>query len=146
MSMATNKWLERLLAGVDPGIYVAPPEPDRFSLDDAIAERGWRCHGGSVGSAGDKATLLEALGEILDAPTDWGRNWDALVDVARSLPPGERTIVVLDDVGGPAKSCPNDWATAVDILATTTEEAAATGDHLVVILRSSDPHSGYLAL
>ncbi len=141
-------WLERLLTAAEPGVYVAPPEPDRYAVADEVSARGWRCLADDLSEATDKASLLATLARAADAPDSFGHNWDALVDVLRDLSwtPAEGYVLLLEGCGTPSRNCPGDWAVAVDILAETVTWWTEHGTPMRVVLRDQDRRSGYRAI
>ncbi|MGI9601507.1 MAG: barstar family protein [Acidimicrobiales bacterium] len=141
-------WLDRLITSADPGTYVAPPEPDRYGVADEVSARGWRCLSDDLADATDKANLVAALARAVDAPDYFGGNWDALVDVMRDLSwsPAEGYVVLLENCGTPARSCPADWAVALDIFAETVRWWTEHGTPMRFVLRDADVFSGYHAL
>jgi len=141
-------WLDRLTTTAEPGIYVAPPEPDRYAVADEVGARGWRCLADDLSAVTDKATLLEAVAQAVDAPDYFGGNWDALVDVLRDLSwtPAQGYVVLLDGCGAPARNCPADWAVAVDIFAETVKWWTEHTTPMRFVLRDTDRLSGYRAI
>ena len=141
-------WLSGILHYTEPGVYVAPPAPDRYEVADEVGARGWRCLADDLAGATDKASLLTALARAVDAPDHFGGNWDALVDVLRDLSwtPAEGYVLLLENCGTPARACPADWAVAVDILAETVTWWTQQGTPMRIVLRDADPLSGYRAL
>ena len=139
-------WLQTLLFDAGPGMYVVPGDPSVDEIASEVSARGWRLHAVSLSEATDKSSLLGAIGGALGAFDGWGRNWDALVDVWRELDADATHVVLLDDCGTPARRCPDDWATALDI-AREHITHAVPGDPMVrLLLRSDDPLSGLCAL
>ncbi|MDH3706288.1 MAG: barstar family protein [Acidimicrobiia bacterium] len=141
-------WLDRVTTIAEPGVYVAPPEPDRYAVADEVAARGWRCLADDLSAVTDKATLLAALARAVDAPDYFGGNWDALVDVLRDLSwtPAMGYVVLLDGCGAPLRRCPADWAVALDIFAETVTWWTEHTTPMRFVLRDPDPASGYRAV
>lgn len=141
-------WLDRLIDDSDPGVFVAPPLPDRYEVADEVSARGWRCLADDLADATDKASLLAALARSVDAPDHVGGNWDALVDVLRDLSwsPAEGYVVLLEHCGTPARACPAEWATALEIFAETVQWWSDQSTPMRFVLRDDDPLSGYRAI
>jgi len=106
-------------------------------LRRSLEAQGVRCFVLDLRGVPDKAALLEAWAESVDAP-DWvGRNWDALDEVMRDLSwaRAERYVVIVTGAGELASADPKAWQTALDILRTAVEEWRTRGIPMLVLVR-----------
>ena len=73
---------------------------------------------------GDKQSLLLRIGTVLDLPSGWGRNWDALMDALRDLEwlPAEGYVLGLTNVQALRDAEPDGYATLVAVLEGACEE------------------------
>ncbi len=85
----------------------------------------------------DKAALLEAWAESVEAPGWVGRNWDALDEAARDLSwaRAERYVMIVTGAGELASADPKSWQMALDILETAIAEWETRGIPMLVLVR-----------
>lgn len=110
-------------------------------LRRSLEAQGVRCFVLDLRGVPDKAALLEAWAESVDAP-DWvGRNWDALEEAMRDLSwaRAERYVVIVTGAAQLASADPKSWRTALDILRSAVAEWGSRGIPMLVLVRGMPP-------
>ena len=128
--------LAGLLAGRhQPGVYrwhaAFPPDDVRHTVEHAGARfayvDGWTHQ--------DKSELLDALGEALEFPESFGRNFDTLADYLDDID-GEPVVLLWDGWGPLARSDRRAFDVTTDILASRTADGPCP---MTVLLRGEGP-------
>ncbi|HSM12157.1 MAG TPA: barstar family protein [Lysobacter sp.] len=83
-----------------------------------------------------KADLLASLARVLEFPSWFGHNWDALADCLDDLEwlRGAGYLLVLDNPAGMSAAAPKDFAVALDILADAARKWRERGTPFWVFL------------
>lgn len=141
--------VERILAGEVPnGVYVVASSPGRQVLEDQLAAADRRlCHVALHGVS-DKPGLIDAVRTAIGAPQWTGRNWDAVSDALSDLSwsPARGHVVWLESPGALARSAPDVWAVAVQVLADAATWWSRHHHGFHVLVHDTDPASGLCAL
>ncbi len=87
----------------------------------------------------DKAALLEAWAESVEAPEWVGRNWDAMDEAMRDLSWARagRYVLIVTGAGELASAEPKSWRTTLDILRTAIAEWEERGIPMLVLVRGT---------
>lgn len=135
--------LRALLAGdVEPGIYRFASRIPVDQVCDAVEQAGWRCVCVDARGIASGSAFLDVFASALRFPDYFGRNWDAfeecLADLSwQSFDGTKGIVIVLDRPDDFARSQPDEWAIARDVLASAVAAHAQTGRPLIVLLRAS---------
>lgn len=119
------------------GLYEFCSRVSSEELRRSLEAQGVRCFVLDLRGVPDKAALLEAWAESVDAP-DWvGRNWDALEEAMRDLSwaRAERYVVIVTGAAELASGDPKSWRTALDILRSAVAEWVSRGIPMLVLVR-----------
>lgn len=83
-----------------------------------------------------KTELLAGLAQVLEFPTWFGHNWDALADCLDDLEwlRGSGYLLVLENSLGLSAAAPKDFAVALDILADTARKWRERGTPFWVLI------------
>lgn len=105
-----------LFDAVRSGVYQAPPAPG--PLREAALRAGLACFSVDLSHVDDKARFLETCAAALGFPATFGRNWDALADCLQdfSWRTASGYLIHLRHCSAFARTAPNDYATAIEIL------------------------------
>jgi RNAse (barnase) inhibitor barstar len=90
----------------------------------------------------DKEALLNSIGELLEFPDYYGKNWDALEDCLSDYFIGMETkglVLIFDNSGLFFDNSPEDFKTFLEILKETTLLCEAQQDSFVALLKGVDP-------
>jgi hypothetical protein len=132
--------LAALLAGrTPPGIYTWHAALPVDDVRHGVELAGWRlAHLDGVGTE-SKREFLERIGEVLDFPAHYGRNFDALADLLADLDAGGRAgVVLLWEGWGPfARADERAFEVALRVLRTRVDATAA--GPFAVLLRGPGP-------
>ncbi|MGQ0750407.1 MAG: barstar family protein [Betaproteobacteria bacterium] len=84
----------------------------------AAARLGVACYDVDLTAAGDKQRFLHACAHALEFPQPFGDNWDAFADCMQDLSwhPARAYAIHLQAASHFARSAPQDYATAIEIL------------------------------
>lgn len=134
-------WLRRLLQGrMPPGFYRIGTRPRVQEILDAARRAGWHAAALRGDAITDKASFLDAIAAGMAFPAYFGRNWDALDEVLTdpdALPGAAGYLLIWDNPVKLARSQPETWRQAREVL----EEAVAAwqreGKPFVVLLREA---------
>lgn len=121
-----------------PGLTVATVGTSSAALAQAATAAGWQTAVIEAAIAEDKASLVEALGRALEAPTWFGHNWDALVDLLAERSNQRHVPLALVVIGSEALGEP-DRTTLVEILAGAAVRSADGSSPLAVVLLPRAP-------
>lgn len=104
---------------------------------ERLETRGIRCFVLDLRGVPDKAALLEAWAESVEAPEWVGRNWDAMDEAMRDLSwaRAERYVVIVTGAGELASTDATAWQTALDILRMAVNEWQTRGIPMLVLVR-----------
>jgi len=100
---------------------IAPQQ--RGALLEAAREAGLRCLKIELAGCNDKAKFLARMAAALEFPPCFGQNWDALEDCLGDLAwlPAAGYLLLLEHAADLRDAAPDDYQTAVDILAEAVE-------------------------
>lgn len=116
MSHQESSW--QLDSVAEAGVhYIARQEVE--TLCDAARAAGLHCARLDLEDRRGKADMLTGLAQVLEFPSWFGHNWDALADCLDDLQwlrkPGY--VLVLESPAGMSNAAPKDFALMLDILA-----------------------------
>jgi hypothetical protein len=137
--------VEALFSGaVAPGVYRTALRTAPASLARAAEGHGWRAFHLDGRELATKAQFLEASSRALGFPGYSGHNWDAFEESLNDMSwaPAQGYLVVFDGAGGLARSQPDEFAVALEILRESVRRWAALGIPLVVLLRGAGSAAG----
>ncbi|MGQ9903964.1 MAG: barstar family protein [Anaerolineae bacterium] len=135
--------LRALLAGdIPPGMYRLALRVPLDQVRDTVEQTGWRYAYINARGVASKPAFLDVFASALRFPDYFGRNWDAfeecLADLSwQSFDGTKGIVIVLDQPDDFARSQPDEWAIACDVLASAVAAHAQTGRPLIVLLRAS---------
>ena len=135
--------LRALLAGeIEPGMYRFDSRIAPKQVGDLIERAGWRCAYVDGRPIADKAQFLDAFASALHFPGYFGRNWDAFEECLHDLSwqhfdGAKGVVIILDRPDGFARSQPDEWAVARDLLAGVVATRQNNATPMVVLLRGS---------
>lgn len=126
--------LARILAGQHPsGVYLWHADVDTDDVRRSVQQAGWHFGHLDGWAARGKADLLTAVGEVLEFPAHYGRNFDALADCLYDI--DVDTVLLWDGWATLARAEESAFSVMIDIF---TERADAAG-RFVVLLRGDGP-------
>jgi hypothetical protein len=137
--------VEVLFSGaVAPGVYRTGLRTSPASLVRAAESHGWRAFHLDGRKLTTKTEFIETSGRAMRFPSYSGNNWDAFEESLNDLSwaPAQGYLVVFDGAGGFARSQPDEFAVAVEILQESVRRWDALGIPLVVLLRGSGRSTG----
>ena len=116
------------------GLYRTPDAIDL--LQQAAARLGIAYFGVELGGARDKDAFLAACARALGFPATFGHNWDAFADSVQDLSwrPARGYLVHLEHVAAFARSAPESYATAIEILRYAADDWKARGTAFIVLV------------
>jgi hypothetical protein len=132
--------VEALFAGaVAPGVYRTDLRTTAADLTRAAERHGWQAFHLDARELATKAEFLEASARALRFPSYFGQNWDAFEESLNDMSwaPAQGYLVVFDGAGGFARSQPDEFAVALDILRESVGRWQEQGTSLVVLLRGA---------
>ncbi|HWQ39464.1 MAG TPA: barstar family protein [Burkholderiales bacterium] len=91
--------------------------------------------------ARDKLAFLAAIAAPLDFPDRVGQNWDAVYDCFTALADrmAAGLVIVFDDLSGFARSEPDEFSAAVDMLRDAADAWAERGKRLIALMGLDNP-------
>ena len=137
--------VEALFSGaVAPGVYRTGLRTTPASLARAAESHGWRAFHLDGRELATKAEFLETSSRALGFPGYSGHNWDAFEESLNDMSwaPAQGYLLVFDGAGGFARSQPDEFAVAVEILQESVRRWDALGIPLVVLLRGAGRAAG----
>ncbi len=132
--------LHAVLSGdVKPGVYRWRGRAAPVAVCTLAAEHSFRCFYLDGRLIEDKASFLRACDTALGFPAYVGRNWDALDEALTDLSwsRGSRYLLLYDHVTHFARSAPDQWAIALDVLRSTVDYWRSTATPMYVLLRNT---------
>ena len=132
--------VEALFSGaVAPGVYRTGLRTTPASLARAAESHGWRAFHLDGRELATKTEFIETSGRAMRFPSYSGNNWDAFEENLNDLSwaPAQGYLVVFDGAGGFARSQPDEFAVALDILGESVKRWQKMGIPLVVLLRGA---------
>ena len=130
--------LAALLAGrVPPGVHAWHSGFEVADVRHAVEHAGWRFAHVDGLAAQTKEEFLRAVGEALDFPAWYGRNFDALADCLTDVDGGDGTVLLWDGWGPLARTDPQAFSVALSVLGTRVH--AERGSPFAVLLRGEGP-------
>jgi hypothetical protein len=131
--------LAALLTGrVDPGIYLWHGAFDVDDVRHTVQHAGWTLGHVDGWRAGGKAAFLTAVGQALDFPDWYGRNFDALADCLHDVGSGADGVVLLWD-GWATLARDDEKAFSIALSVLGSRVHADRGVPFAVLLRGEGP-------
>jgi hypothetical protein len=133
MNDSAQRW--RLDIAADAGLYWARRQ-EVEALCEAGGAAGLYCARLDLADCGGKAELLVGLARVLEFPSWFGHNWDALADCLDDLGwlRGSGYLLVLENPAGMSAAAPKDFALALDIFADAARKWRERGTPFWVFL------------
>ncbi len=103
------------LAVLGPGVRPVSQPVDVVALEAACEALGRPLLLIDTHQVSDKAGFMEAVATGFELPDWFGRNWDALADSLRDLPPG--AVIAWDGWTDLARTAPRECEVAIEVLA-----------------------------
>ena len=125
------------------GIYTWHSGLKVADVRHAVEHAGWRFAHVDGLAAQTKAEFLAGVGEALDFPDWYGRNFDSLADCLADVDSGEGTVLLWDGWGVLAREEPRAFSVALSVLGTRVN--AERGGPFAVLLRGEGPEVGGVA-
>ena len=130
--------LAALLAGRSkPGIYTWHSGFEVEDVRHAVEHAGWTFAFVDGLKAQTKQEFLTRIGEALNFPEWYGKNFDALADCLTDVDSGNGTVVLWDGWGAFARAEPRAFSVALSVLGTRV--IADRGGPFSVLLRGEGP-------
>ncbi len=130
--------LAALLAGRSkPGIYTWHSGFEVEDVRHAVEHAGWTFAYVDGLKAQTKQEFLTRIGEALNFPEWYGKNFDALADCLTDVDSGNGTVVLWDGWGAFARAEPRAFSVALSVLGTRVN--ADRGGPFSVLLRGEGP-------
>jgi hypothetical protein len=122
-----------------PGVYRFPSRAALETWQDEAAEAGWQLFYVDGSAVDDKASFLAEAKAAFGMPGYVGSNWDAFEEAINDLSwaPAAGYAVIYDDADNLDEADPAALRTAIDILATATENWAAEDKPFYTLLRGA---------
>lgn len=131
--------LAALLTGrVDPGVYLWHGAFDAEDVRHTVEHAGWAFGHVDGWTAGGKPGFLAAVGDALDFPDWYGRNFDALADCLHDVGPGADGVVLLWD-GWATLAREDEKAFSIALSVLGSRVHADRGVPFAVLLRGEGP-------
>jgi hypothetical protein len=130
--------LAALLAGRrKPGIYTWHSGFEVEDVRHTVEHAGWTFAYVDGLKAQTKQEFLTEIGEALNFPEWYGKNFDALADCLTDVDSGNGTVVLWDGWGALARAEPRAFSVALSVLGTRVN--ADRGGPFSVLLRGEGP-------
>ena len=130
--------LAALLAGRrKPGIYTWHSGFEVENVRHTVEHAGWTFAYVDGLKAQTKQEFLTEIGEALNFPEWYGKNFDALADCLTDVDSGNGTVVLWDGWGALARAEPRAFSVALSVLGTRVN--ADRGGPFSVLLRGDGP-------
>ena len=130
--------LAALLAGRSkPGIYTWHSGFEVEDVRHTVEHAGWTFAYVDGLKAQTKQEFLTRIGEALNFPEWYGKNFDALADCLTDVDSGNGTVVLWDGWGAFARAEPRAFSVALSVLGTRVN--ADRGGPFSVLLRGEGP-------
>lgn len=132
--------LDALLAGESPPkVYRLISRATAEKVAERVESQGWRCFVLDGDTIQDKPSFLQACAAAMNFPEYFGRNWDAFEECINDLAwaPAKGYVLLYDNVEHFARSAPQEWETAYDILATAVNNWQKERKPFVVLFRKT---------
>jgi hypothetical protein len=130
--------LAALLAGRrKPGIYTWHSGFEVENVRHTVEHAGWTFAYVDGLKAQTKQEFLTEIGEALNFPEWYGKNFDALADCLTDVDSGNGTVVLWDGWGALARAEPRAFSVALSVLGTRVN--ADRGGPFSVLLRGEGP-------
>lgn len=139
--------LEALLRGDLPAALYRCSSRVRSAAITRLAEaHGWRIYRLEGRGIGGKADLLTRSAEALRFPSYFGHNWDAFEECLNDMSwaPEEPALLLFDHAGRFAAAEPEQFATALEILASVAANRQGGPAPLVVLVRGGGRAAAHL--
>ena len=121
----------------EPGIYRWHAGFEVEDVRHAVEHAGWAFGYVDGLTAQTKPEFLARVGEALDFPDWYGRNFDALADCLTDVDRGDGTVLLWDGWGAFARAEPQAFSVALSVLGTRVH--ADRGGPFTVLLRGEGP-------
>lgn len=120
-----------------PGIYRLTTALDRNQFVARCQQIGWQCFVLEGEHIRTKADFLQSCAQTMQLPDYFGKNWDALADCLTDLDPvATQYIVLYSHPERFAETEPEQFAIALDVLASTVDYWSQTDTPMYVLLQS----------
>lgn len=137
--------LEALLAGaLPPALYRCSTRTRAVRIKGLAAAYGWRVYWLDGRCVDSKAAFLAQAAAALRFPGYFGHNWDAFEECINDMSwePQQPALLFFDYPGRFAAAQPDQFATALDILAAAAEGRRGSPRPLIVLLRGAGRAAG----
>ena len=124
---------------VAPGVYRTDLRTPAATLARAAERHGWQAFHLDGRELTSKAEFLAASARALRFPSYSGHNWDAFEESLNDMSwaPAQGYLVVFDGAGQFARTQPDEFAVALDILQESVRRWQELGRPVVVLLRGA---------
>lgn len=139
--------LEALLTGaLQPSLYRCSSRTRARTITRLAEQHGWRVFSLDGCVIGGKAEFLSQSAAVMHFPAYFGQNWDALEECLNDMSwePRQPALLLFDAAGRFAAADPDEFATALDILAAATAHRRAGPAPLAVLLRGAGRAAAHL--
>lgn len=117
-----------------PALYRCSSRVRPATITRLAEAHGWRVYRLDGRAIGGKAELLSRSAETMRFPAYFGHNWDAFEECLNDMAEGP-ALLLFDHAGRFAAAAPDDFAIALEILATVAANRQAGPAPLAVLVR-----------
>lgn len=116
------------------GVYAAPSDTSELRARAAASAVHWKVV--DLAAVHSKKDLLGAFADVLEFPSYFGNNWDALEDCLEDSDclPGTGHVIHLRNADSTQRSLGGDWDTLLDILREASKYWKGRGKPFVVLI------------
>lgn len=144
----TTHTLQALLAGeLPPALYRCSARMRATTIIRLAERHGWRVYHLDGREMDGKAEFLSRSAAALGFPSYFGHNWDAFEECLNDMlwEPDRPALLLFDRAGHFAGAAPEQFATALDILAAAVTNRQSGRALLVVLLRGAGRAAAHLS-